>query len=63
MEYHRNSFHAKLHGAEMSPLEDILGVSSEEDSAFDPETDAKLERMALENLERDRERVGRQRNN
>jgi hypothetical protein len=46
------SFHAQLAGAEIKSLDDVLGVSSEEtSSAFDPKTDAALERRALQMLE------------
>jgi len=47
-EYYHLGFHAKLHGAEMPPLE--LGLSEEEESAFDPKTDKILEDRAQQIL-------------
>lgn len=49
-EYYRSAFLAKLHRAEIKPLEEILGVALEE-NPFDEKTDAELERRALKILE------------
>lgn len=38
-------FFAKLHNAEIKPLEEILGVSLDEDP-FDPEIEKQLEKRA-----------------
>lgn len=48
-EYYRSAFLAKLHRAEIVPLEEILGVSFEE-KAFDEKTDTDMERYALAQL-------------
>lgn len=44
-EYNRMHFFAKLHNAEIKPLEEILGVSLDEDP-FDPEIEKQLEKRA-----------------
>ncbi len=47
LEWSRSNFLASLQGAEIKPLEEILGVdSNDEESAFDPETDRILEERA-----------------
>lgn len=43
------AFFAKLHRAEIAPLSDILGVSSEE-SGLDPEVQSQLDRRAQQLL-------------
>lgn len=54
-EYYYFLFFAKLNHAEIPPLEDILGVSSNEDeSAFDEKTDKILEEHA-KNLLREKQ--------
>lgn len=59
-DYQWMSFFAKLHHMELPPLEQILGVSSnKERSAFDPESDKKLEEFALRRLEEKRREIGR----
>lgn len=47
--YYPLAFHAKLHKCEIKPLEEILGVGSNEPT-FDPKTEAELEKRALRNL-------------
>lgn len=50
-EYYHLSFFAKLHNAEMTPLESILGVDLEEtENKFDTESEAALEKRALQLL-------------
>ncbi len=50
LEWSRSNFLASLQGAEIKPLEEILGVSSNEESAFDDSTDKVLEERAQQIL-------------
>jgi hypothetical protein len=57
-EYYNLAFHAKLKGAEMIPLDEVLGVSSNS-SSFDETTDQRLERLALQRLAERKAQHGR----
>jgi hypothetical protein len=47
-EYYRMAFFAKLHKAEIAPLDEVLGVTSESTrSEFDDYTNKELEERAL----------------
>lgn len=51
--YNEITAHASIHGRKIRPLEEVLGVESEQDGpAFDKKTDDFLERKAQENLEK-----------
>lgn len=57
-QYYKMKFQASLHQAEISPLEDILGVPSEGETHFDADTDAAFEKRALQLLEERRKMRG-----
>lgn len=44
--YYRDAFLAKLHHAEIAPLEQILGVSSSQGQPFDPQVDKAMDEHA-----------------
>lgn len=61
-EYYRSKFLATLNNAEILPLDEVLGVQSDNDeSAFDSKTDAQLERLALKKLEERQKSLGQRR--
>ncbi len=43
------TLHATVHGAKIRSIDEVLG--EEESFAFDPKTDAEMEKIALRNLE------------
>lgn len=50
-EYYRMKFMADLKGAQITPLDAILGIPLDEESMFDSKTDTELEKRALQMLE------------
>lgn len=40
------AFHAKLHRAEIAPIEEILGVALEQESSFDERSDKQMDERA-----------------
>lgn len=53
-DYNYAALHAKLAGAEIPSLEEILGVPSEDTGGFDDDTDAAFEKHALALLEKNK---------
>lgn len=50
--YNHVAAHAGIHGREIRPLDEVLGVESkQEESSFDAKTEEYLDRVAQENLE------------
>lgn len=58
-EYYKMKFQASLHRAEIAPLDEILGVSSEEEpSPFNPSEDKAMEERALKMFEERKRKLG-----